>query len=165
MKGGNMKITKLVILSITALPFIVSMSIASDFYGATVTDKDAPTAAWKAGIIGVHPTINDVTYDSPAGKAGFKRGDIILSINDDDVKRTSELDKFTTNTLTVHVFDGNERKKLTIDRLAIETEKARRLADEKKPATATAPAGESTDTNNESPDIAPPAKFDDEETH
>jgi len=156
-----MKITKLVILTITALPFIASMSIASDFYGATVTDKDTPTAAWKAGIIGVHPTINDVTYDSPAGKAGFKRGDIILSINDDDVKRTSELDKFTTNTLTVHVFDGNERKKLTIDRLAIETEKARRLADEKKPA----PAPESTDTNNESPDNSPPSKFDDEETY
>lgn len=156
-KGGNMKI-KLIIFAITALPLIANTAIASDFYGASVTDKDVPSSYMKNGIYGSRPIINDVTYDSPAERAGFSKGDIILSINDKDVKRSSDLDNISGNTLKVNIFNGFKWKTLTIDRLAIETEKASRIATERKAATVTT---HQSPYVNERPDNSPPLKFDD----
>lgn len=152
-----MKIQR-VIISIIALILMARVAIAYDFYGASITDREVPTAAWKAGIIGVRPIINDLTYDSPAGKAGFAKGDIILSINDKDVKKMSDLQKFTDNNLKVCLLRGSAWKTLVIDRLAIATEKSRRITEENQASTGTTSQSPYVDN---SPNNAPPLRFDD----
>lgn len=140
--------------------FIISIANrvhALDFYGANIADRDAPSSFLKYGIYGFRATITRVSIDSPADRAGFNQGDIILSINKKDVKRTSELNTFTTDIIKLHVFSGRERKTLTINRLAIETEKAARIAAERKEATAS-----NTDTYaDEQPSNSPALKFND----
>ncbi len=136
------------------------MATASDFYGATVIDKDAPSSYMKYSIYGQRSIISDILENSPASKAGFKCGDIILAVNDKVVKRSSEMNNFTENTLAVQVFDGSEWKTITLDRLAIETEKSRQLAVGKKPAIVAAPLHKRTYTVTKRPDNSPPLKFD-----
>ncbi len=113
----------LVTFTITALPFMPHTSIASDFHGASVTDRNVPTAAWKAGITGIHPTIDDIALDSPAKTAGFATGDIILSINGEAVHKTAELKQLTDHTQKIEILRGNGRKTLIVDGRAIEAEK------------------------------------------
>ncbi|MDD2309676.1 MAG: PDZ domain-containing protein [Desulfuromonadaceae bacterium] len=140
--------------------FIISIANpvrALDFYGANIADRDAPSSFMKYGIYGFRATITRVSIDSPADRAGFNQGDIILSINKKDVKRTSELSRFTTDMIKLHVFSGSERKTLTINRLAIETEKAARISAERKEATAS-----NTDSYvDEQPNNSPALKFND----
>jgi len=127
----------MMIIAILVFGLTANVADAYDFYGASVSDKDVPSSYMKYGLnglIGLRPTITEISYDSPADKAGLKRGDIILLINDKAVKNTLDLGKFTDNTMSVGLFRGIERIVLTIDRLAIETEKANRIAKEKKAA-------------------------------
>lgn len=105
---------------------------ATDFYGATVNDRDVPTVAWKARITGFRPIVSNVLIDSIAANLGFKQGDIILSVNDKDVSKSLELSRFTTDKLSVCVFNGTEKKIFIIDRLAIETEKNKLIAANRK---------------------------------
>jgi len=151
-------------LLITLMTFIAiacsNMSAhAADFFGATVTNQEVPTRAWRAGVTGERPIVGHVPPNSPAAKYGLEQGQIILSINDKQVRNVNELRLFTTDTLSVFVLDGAEKKMVTIDRLAIEKEKekaeAARIEAERK-ATPPPPA------NDEEPvDNSPPAVFDD----
>ncbi|NTU50582.1 MAG: PDZ domain-containing protein [Desulfobulbaceae bacterium] len=125
----------IMVIAISIFCFMAHVVDAYDFYGASVSDRDVPSSYMKyglKGLIGYRPTITGISYDSTADKAGFKRGDIFLSINDKVVKSTSDLGQFTGPTISVNLFRGLERMTLTIDRLAIEAEKASRIAGEKK---------------------------------
>jgi hypothetical protein len=112
----------------------------------------------KHGVSGYRPTVLDDSYNTPAGEFGFRQGDIILSVNDQDVRRSSELNKFTTDILSIDVFSKGERRILTINRKAIETEKANRIEAERKAAVSIARQPEYT---NEQVDNSPSLKFDD----
>lgn len=122
-------------LSFIALVFALVISdsaCALDFYGANVNDIDAPSSFMRMGVYGYLPTITEVRNGTYADKAGFKSGDIILEINKKQAKRSSELNSDTADTLNFLTFRGNERIKLSINRLAIETERAARLEAERK---------------------------------
>jgi len=129
---------------------------AFDFYGASISDKEAPSSYIKYGINGYHPIINEVVLDTPASKAGLKKGDIILFINNKNIQKTIELRSITNDVINFTVFNGFERKTVSIDRLAFETEKAKRNGTERK------------HSNNsqiypqvvEHPDNSPPLTFD-----
>ena len=137
--------------------FQESITGAADFYGAAVTDQEAPTVAWRAGITGFRPIVGDVPPNSNAAKYGFKQGHVILSINGKSIRKTSELSQFTTDTISVYVFDGTEMKTLSIDRLAIEKEKAERAEAEHKAAKPPPRV-----LPDERPDDSPPMEFNDE---
>jgi hypothetical protein len=121
-----------IVMLLLAVTFTGFSANAADFYGANVTDREVPTVAWRAGITGDRPIVGDVSINSPAEKHGLKRGDIIISVNGKDVRTTNELSQFKTDTISVRVFDGTEMKTLSIDRLAIEKEKAERIDVERK---------------------------------
>lgn len=122
----------LIVIAAVYFHFTANAVDAYDFYGASIYDKEVPSSYMKYGINGFKPTITEVTYDSPSEKAGFKQGDIFLKINAMNAKKTSELEKITTKTITVNLFRGIERITLTIDRMAIEMERAKRIAKDKK---------------------------------
>lgn len=107
-------------------------TLALDFYGANVTDVDAPSSYMRVGIFGYHPTVGKVHDGSQSAKYGFRSKDIILSINGKNVQKTSELNQFQTDVLSIVVFRGNHSETLTIDRLAIEKIKANRVVVEGK---------------------------------
>jgi len=148
-------------LSVIMFLFVASFqgfaANAADFYGATVTDQEVPTVAWRAGITGSRPIVGDVPVHSPAAKHGFKQGQIILSVNGKNVRKTNELSQFTTDTISVYVFDGTEMQTLSIDRLAIEKEKAERIEAERKAAIPPPQV-----VPDERPDDSPPMEFNDE---
>jgi hypothetical protein len=137
--------------------FQVFTANAADFYGATVTDREVPTVAWRAGITGSRPIIGNVPPNSPAAKYGLKQGYIILFINDKKVRNTGELNQFTTDTISVYVFDGTEMKTVSIDRKAIEAEKAERIEAERKAALPPPQV-----VPDELPDNSPSMEFNDE---
>jgi len=129
---------------------------AFDFHGASISDREAPSSYIKYGIKGYHPIINEVVPGTPASKAGLKKGDILLFINNKNIQKTAELHSITNDVINFTVFNGFERKTVSLDRLAVETEKARRNNAERKHSTDSqiAPqAGEDTDNS-------PPLKFD-----
>ena len=125
----------IMIFAISVIGLTANSVDAYDFYGASVSDNDVPSSYMKyglKGLIGLRPTITEVSYDSPADKAGFKRGDIFLSINGKAVKNTTDLGKTTDNKMSVLFFRGIERMTLIIDKSAVEAEKASRVVKEKK---------------------------------
>jgi hypothetical protein len=134
--------------------FATGTGYAVDFFGASVTDKDTPSSFMKYGITGYRPVINEVDVASPAGNAGFNPGDIILSINNKNVRKSSELDKTSVGNLSVIVLTGNERRRLFIDKKTIE--KANRLAAEARANNS--PPSTSRDEGQEN---TSPVKFDD----
>ena len=98
-----------------------SRCYAFDFFGADVSDSDVPSIYFKVSLYGIRPIVNSVAFDSIAAKIGLHRGNVILSINGTDVQKTSELNQFTTNVLSVLILSGFEVKVVSIDRLASET--------------------------------------------
>ena len=149
-----MRILIFTLLFITSTTF---NSFALDFYGLKVMDRDAPSSFMRKGITGYHPTIIEIP-GAPAATYGFNQGDIILSINSKDVRKSSELNQFTTDKLSVLVFSGSERKILTINRLEIETKKAAALINARK---IIARASESQQRHvEEHPDNSPTVVFD-----
>lgn len=130
---------------------------AADFYGATVTDREVPTNAWRAGITGFRPMVDTVPPNSHAAKYGFRQGNIIISVNGIKVRKTIELSQFKTDTISAYVFDGTEMKTLLIDRLAIEKEKAERIEAERKAVTPPPQV-----VPDERPDDSPAMEFNDE---
>jgi len=90
-------------------------ALAAEFYGASVTDKDAPSSFMRYGIYGDLPTVGSVAPGSPAETAGFARGDVIVSINGKDLVHSKDLAEFGDKTLTIRMFDGLKWKVLTID--------------------------------------------------
>ena len=154
-----MKNVKLFLVTQILLPLIGGSAFAIDFYGASVTDKDAPTSFMRCGIYGDHLVVGSVASDSPAEKAGFMQGDVIMSINDKDIRDSAGLVKIIDDILNVSIFNGSEWKTLTINRLAIETEKASQLEAERKAAVVAA-----ANIAHSSPpceDTSPPIKLDD----
>jgi hypothetical protein len=133
---------------------------AYDFYGASITVKEVSMSMWRMGINGNYPIIDSIALNSPAAKAGLSQGNIILSINDRVIKTVSELDAFTTNVLSVKILKGYARETIIIDRIAIEAEKTRRIAEENKTVATISPPAKTTATS-ERPDTTPPLKFDD----
>ncbi len=155
-------------LLITIMTFIAiacsNMSVhAADFFGATVTNQEVPTSAWRAGVTGERPIVGHVPPNSSAAKYGLEQGQIILSINDKKVRNVNELRQFTTDTLSVFVLDGAERKMVTIDRLAIEKEKQQQEKEKAEAARIEAErkaAPPSSSDDEEPVDNSPPAVFD-----
>lgn len=147
----------LMIVLISISGFMANVSDAYDFYGASVSDKNTPSSYMKYGIHGYRPVINNVSYNSPASKVGLQQGNIILLINNKDIKRTSELSSVTTDIIRLTVFNGIERKNLIIDRLSIESEMANRTTTERK----TTNLSHKNTFSDEQPDNSPPLKFDD----
>lgn len=119
-------------IAISFFGLIANTVHALDFYGANISDRDVPSSFMKVGIYGIRPTITDISYDTFAEKAGFKMGDIILSINDKQTKRASDFNLVTADILNVLVVRGNERKILSVNRFAIETAKAARIEIERE---------------------------------
>jgi hypothetical protein len=154
-----MKNVKLLLVTQILLPLIGGSAFAIDFYGASVTDKDVPSSFMRCGIYGDHPVVGSVASDSPAEKAGFIKGDVIMSINDKDVGQSDGLVKIIDDILNVSIFNGSEWKTLAINRLAIETEKARQLEAERKAAVVAAANRAPSSPPGE--DTSPPLKFDD----
>ncbi|KAA0891646.1 hypothetical protein [Oryzomonas rubra] len=95
-----------------------------DFYGIEVVDSDTPSSFMKYGVYGYHPTVKSGFYEADTTNLGFRRGDIIISINNKNIRSSSELYQFKTDILTVLVFSKNEKKTLTIDRAALEKDKS-----------------------------------------
>ncbi len=116
--------------------FITNTAFAFDFYGANVTDKEAPSSYLRVGITGYRPIITELLPGTHAYKIGFKIGDIIISVNDKQIKKTSELISISGDVLNVVIFRGNERKTLSIDRVLFEAEKAARKEAELKEVSA-----------------------------
>jgi len=114
----NRNILKFVILILaTVLPlFCITVVLASDFCGATIVDKEVPIAVWRYGIDGVRPTINSVAKGSLAEKAGLVKGDIISSINNKNIKKSSDLIEIIDTTLELKVFSKFSFKKIVINK-------------------------------------------------
>ncbi len=94
----------LMIITFSIFAFMANMADAYDYYGAFVSDKDAPSSYMKYGIHGYHPVVSDVLFNSPASRSGLRQGDIILLINNKGIKRTSELSTVTANIISLTVF-------------------------------------------------------------
>lgn len=108
-----MKIKDLLFMS-TAVLFLATGASAADFYGASIADRDAPTAAWKVGVTGFHPTVTSLSFDSPARQAGLAAGDIILSINSKEITKSAELHAFTDTALKIEIVSGSARRFIVI---------------------------------------------------
>jgi membrane-associated protease RseP (regulator of RpoE activity) len=113
----------------------VTSAYAVDFYGADVTDSDVPSSYLKISLFGYRPIVGIVTYDTPAYKLGFQRGDIIFSINGKEIKRASELHQFTTDVLSISIFRCKEKMTLTLDRHANKAAQTRQFTAKKQSAT------------------------------
>jgi hypothetical protein len=121
----NIKVRYMSLSVIAGLIFSATSGYAIDFFGAIILDRDVPSSYMKAGVYGFRPIVNTVAFDSIAGLNGLLRGDIILSINGKEVKKSSELNQVTTDVLSVSIFRINERKALTIIRNAVEGHKSK----------------------------------------
>jgi hypothetical protein len=120
---------RLAIFALLTLSLLSATNVcAFEFYGASVSDQEVPSAYMKWGIIGARPIVVSVMPDSPAELAGFARGNIILSVNGTNVSSSSELGQFSTDKINVLVFSGDEQTTLTIDRFAYEAEQASRAS-------------------------------------
>jgi membrane-associated protease RseP (regulator of RpoE activity) len=109
-----MRIRYTAFVLLAGLFLAVTNVYAVDFYGADVTDSDVPSSYLKIGLFGFRPIVGTVTFDSPADKHGFQRGDIIFSINGKDIKRSSELKQFATGVLSVTIFRCKEKMTVTM---------------------------------------------------
>lgn len=118
--------------AVAGLVLAATSGYAFDFYGADISDGDVPSVYFKVGLYGVRPIVNSVAIDSPADKIGLRRGNIILSINGLDIKKSTELIQFSANALSLLVLNGFEAKVVTIDRLAPEPPKLKATAVAKK---------------------------------
>jgi hypothetical protein len=133
-------------LSILILVLLsAGMAMAIEFFGASVSDLDAPDMYMKWGIIGPRPIVTSVLPDSPAELAGFGRGNIIISVNGTAVGNSTELSRYSADKLAVLVFSGDDQVTLTIDRFAYEAAQANR-----------ANTNTNTNTNTTSGAAAPP---------
>jgi hypothetical protein len=97
---------------------------AFEFFGATVSDMEVPSAYMRWGMIGSRPIVTSVLPNSPAELAGFGRGNIILSVNGTTVGSAADLGRFSADRLAVLVFSGDNQITLTLDRAAYEAEQA-----------------------------------------
>ena len=122
-----MRTVKSYLAVLACLLLDMSPVLAADFYGASVIDKDAPSSFMRLGIYGDHPTVGSVASGSPTERAGFAKGDVVMSINEIKVERAVDLTKCTDAILKIRIFDGLKWKTLTIDRIAVEKEEARQL--------------------------------------
>jgi membrane-associated protease RseP (regulator of RpoE activity) len=156
-KVDNMK-TFIVTLTTSVLVLSASMAFAHDFLGATVDDRDAPSDAFSAGIVGFRPIFHSVPSDSPAAIAGFQHGDIIMEVNGNKVKSTSDLGKYTSDTMSIIVLRGRSRKTLTIESKAFVAEKPITPEIEKHPASITT---QQVINPNAQQDNSPPLYFND----
>lgn len=105
-----MKVHKLgFALAFALLSIFASSAFALDFYGANITDKEVPSSYLNIGLVGFLPTVSDVSTDSVADKQGFKRGDIIVSINGKNIRKTSELNQLKAEVRTVSMFRNKEK--------------------------------------------------------
>ena len=129
---------RFITLTLSVLVLVVSsIAFAHDFLGATVDDRDTPSDAFSAGIVGFRPIFHTVPSDSPAAIAGFQHGDIIMEVNGNKVKTTSDLGKYTSDTMSIIVVRGRSRKTLTIESKAFVVEKPITPEIEKHPASIT----------------------------
>jgi hypothetical protein len=115
------------------------MAMAIEFFGASVSDIDAPASYMKWGIIGPRPIVTSVLPNSPAELAGFGRGNLILSVNGTTIGSSSELGQFSADRLAVLVFSGEDQITRTIDRFAYEAAQASRANDNSGGAVAPPP--------------------------
>jgi WD40 repeat protein len=80
--------------------------------GLFVTDKSVPDTAWRAGVMGSHPTITGVEHGSGAQQAGLQSGDVILSVGGKTVEKTADLRAMQQILLPVVVLRGMRRMTL-----------------------------------------------------
>lgn len=102
------------VLAVLGFSLVANVTNAFDFYGIPIADKEVPSSLMRVGIIGIHPILGEVPYDSLAGKSGFKTNDIVLSINGKEVKSVSEISSFNADILLVTVHSLNERRTLSV---------------------------------------------------
>ncbi|MEI6222930.1 MAG: PDZ domain-containing protein [bacterium] len=149
------------IISISVFVLMANVSYAYDFYGASVTVKEVSMSMWRMGINGNYPIIDSITPNSPAAKAGLSQGNIILSVNDRAIKNVSDLDTVTAAILLVKILKGYDRETITINRIAIESEKAKLIAEDKKSVVEVATPIRKNTNVEETLNNSPPIVFND----
>lgn len=126
----SLQIFRCAVLALAAcLLMPVASSHSLDFHGADVTDSDVPSSYLRIGFYGVHPVVNSVVHGAVAPP--FQRGDIILAINGQPVRKSAELNRFDADELAVTIFRGNEKKNITMVRPGIEKISTSRAGAEK----------------------------------
>lgn len=128
----GMRTLNAIIVLVAGFSFFVSDAVANGFHGATVTDRDLPSSYMKIGLFGYRPVISEVPLDSVAAKHGFQRGDIIVSINGKDIKKSSELNQFMSDELSVSIIRNKEKMSVTIIRYVPRVAKAKPIVTERQ---------------------------------
>jgi|APHig6443717497_1056834.scaffolds.fasta_scaffold114491_1 hypothetical protein len=155
-----MKVLFALFFALVTVMLTAVFSCAADFYGASIEYKHVPSSFSKYELYGYYYAVIKVAGKSPAEKAGFRPGDIILAINNKKVKSESELN-LRDDILDVLVFSYNERKALKINRLEVEEEKIRQTPPVEKQAVKPQPASPPAVKTIRQSDTSAPLKFDD----
>jgi hypothetical protein len=103
-----------VLMLVACLIMPVASSHSLDFHGADVADSELPSSYLRIGLYGVRPVVNSVAHGAVAPV--FQRGDVILAINGQAVRKSAELNRIATDKLAVTIFRGNEKKIVTVVR-------------------------------------------------
>lgn len=136
MKGIRMRRSIMLIFMVVVLVANATNAYSQDFCGLNVIDRETSSRLMRFGYAGNRPTIVNVTKGSYASRYGFNENDVIYSINDKEVRKSSELSQFTNDILYVTVFRGVERITLSVDKRLFEIEKANQIEAQRKAAIA-----------------------------
>lgn len=111
---ANYSVSRLFATMVLIVLHTASNALALDFFGAKVIDKDAPASYMNKGILGYRPTVVEVEEGSPAKQYGLTRGDIILSVDQAEVRSVSDFKYPLPISVSIVIFNKTLRKTITI---------------------------------------------------